>query len=286
MKYYLFISLLLLFSCSSPSGRAPVYDVKSNKGTFKNESGTYIANGKSIREGQDKYLVEKGDTLYSIAWRADISVAALIKLNHLKKPYLIKKGQVLQLQADTSKEGGDSQKKQKSSLTSCTVQSCKQKAKLEVVKKQSKAYSAKHVDENVTKKKVVNKADLNKKVADWKWPSKGKLIKTFANSAQGMKGISISNVRGTAIYAAAKGKVVYAGSGLRGYGNLIIIKHNYDYLSAYAHNEKLIIKENEQVEMGQKIAIMGDSGTDSVRLHFDIRYRGKSVDPLRYLPQR
>ena len=286
MKPILFICLFLLFSCSSPSGRAPIYDVKSNKGTLKKEVVTYIPSGKSIKAEQDKYLVQKGDTLYSIAWRADININTLIRRNRLKKPYVIKPGQVLKLQGNTSKGSVYSQKKPKSSPTSCTGQSCKEKIKLEVVKKSSKAYSAKYVDENVTKKPVVNKQDSTNKVAGWQWPSKGKLTKTFANSTQGMKGISISNVRGTAIYAAAEGKVVYAGNGLRGYGNLIIIKHNYDYLSAYAHNEKLLIKENEQVEMGQKIALMGDSGTDSVRLHFDIRYRGKSFDPLRYLPKR
>lgn len=286
MKYILFASLFLLFSCSSPSGRAPIYDVKSNKGNLKSGSGTYIATGKSIKAGQAKYVVQKGDTLYSIAWRADMDVSTLIRQNRLKKPYIIRQGQLLKLQGSTSKGVVYSQKKPKSSSTSCTAQTCQQKTQLEVVKKSSKAYSAKDVDENVTKKKAVNNPDSSKKVADWKWPSEGKLTKTFANSAQGMKGISISNVRGTPIYAAAKGKVVYAGNGLRGYGNLIIIKHNYDYLSAYAHNENLIIKENEQVEMGQKIAVMGDSGTDNVRLHFDIRYRGKSVDPLRYLPKR
>ena len=101
-----------------------------------------------------------------------------------------------------------------------------------------------------------------------------------------MQGISIVNKRGTTVRAAASGKVVYAGSGVRGYGNLIIIKHNHDYLSAYAHNETLLVRENEQIKEGQKIALMGDSGSDHVNLHFEIRYRGKSVDPLRYLPKR
>lgn len=285
MKIILFTTLFFLFSCSSPGGRAPIYDVKSNKGALNKGSGTYIASGKSIKPGQKKYVVQQGDTLYSIAWRAGMAVSTLIKRNHLKKPYIIRKGQVLNLRASTSKVVVSSSNKAKNSTESCTVQTCKQNNKIEVVKKSSKAYSANVVDEKVIKKKANNHQDSNNKVANWQWPTKGKLTKTFANSPQGMKGISISNVRGTPIYAAAKGKVVYAGSGLRGYGKLIIIKHNYDYLSAYAHNDQLIIKENEQVEMGQKIAVMGDSDTDTVRLHFDIRYRGKSVDPLRYLPK-
>ena len=161
----------------------------------------------------------------------------------------------------------------------CLSQSCTKKNQSKVIIKSSKEYPAKVIVKNVDKEKQA-------KVVGWKWPSKGRLTKTFAKSTQGMKGISISNTRGTRVYAAASGKVVYSGNGLRGYGNLIIIRHNYNYLSAYAHNEKLMIKENEQVKVGQQIATMGDSGTDSVRLHFDIRYQGKSVDPLRYLPKR
>lgn len=281
MKYLLFISLFLLVACSSPSGRAPVYDVKLNKGSF-NKSASYVASGQTIKSGQQKYIVQNGDTLYSIAWRADQDVNTLIKNNRLKKPYIIKKGQILEL--------ARSQKRQKVIVVNCVGQNCnkigRENTKKDVVKKTSKVYPAKKAVEKTTKKQQASPQENTKKVSDWQWPSEGRLTKTFASSKQGMKGISISNSRNTPVYAAAAGKVVYAGSGLRGYGNLIIIKHNYDYLSAYAHNDKLIIKENDQVKVGQKIAVMGDSGADSIRLHFDIRYRGKSVDPLRYLPKR
>ncbi|MDN2663839.1 peptidoglycan DD-metalloendopeptidase family protein [Psychromonas sp. 14N.309.X.WAT.B.A12] len=277
VKYLLSTSFVLLTACSSHSGRAPIYDATSTPKP-------YVATGQSITPGQTTYIVEKGDTLYSIAWRAKMNVNTLIKRNNLKKPYIIRQGEVLKLKNNTEKASTVSQNKQKTSSNSCATQSCQQNSKVKVVKKSTKAYPAKVVDKKVTKKPVSQ--PVAKKVSDWRWPSEGKLIKTFANSTQGMKGISIANDRGSSIYAAANGQVVYAGSGLRGYGNLVIIKHNYDYLSAYAHNDKLLVKENEQVKMGQKIAVMGDSGTDSVYLHFDIRYRGKSVDPLRYLPKR
>ena len=103
---------------------------------------------------------------------------------------------------------------------------------------------------------------------------------------QGNKGIKIAGKRGELIKAAANGRVVYAGSGLRGYGNLIIIKHTDDYLSAYAHTDKILVKEKQQVNGGQKIATMGSSGASRVMLHFEIRYHGKSVDPLKILPKK
>lgn len=282
MKYLVLTPLLLLAACSMPGGRAPVYDVKSNK----NSTSGYVASGKAVKPGQTEYVVHKGDTLYSIAWRADMEVDELIKLNNLKKPYIILEKQILKLRESTSKYVSSSQSNKKTSSSSCKSQFCQQKSEIAVVNQNSKAYSDSIIDKKVTKSPSSSKSEPIIKVADWGWPSQGKLTKTFANSAQGMKGITITNARGTSVLAAASGQVVYAGDGLRGYGNLVIIKHNYDYLSAYAHNDKLLVKENQEVKIGQKIAVMGDSGADNVGLHFDIRYRGKSVDPLRYLPKK
>lgn len=123
-------------------------------------------------------------------------------------------------------------------------------------------------------------------IAAWRWPTDGKIIDNFSASEGGNKGIDIGGSRGQPILATAAGRVVYAGNALRGYGNLIIIKHNDDYLSAYAHNDTMLVREQQEVTAGQKIATMGSTGTSSVRLHFEIRYKGKSVNPLRYLPQR
>ncbi|WP_375322819.1 peptidoglycan DD-metalloendopeptidase family protein [Aliivibrio logei] len=134
----------------------------------------------------------------------------------------------------------------------------------------------------VSKPKSVEKK--SEKVGSWLWPTKGRIIAKFSTGDQGNKGIDIAGQRGQDIISTAKGTVVYAGNALRGYGNLIIIKHNDDYLSAYAHNESLFVKEGQNITAGQKIASMGSSSTSSVRLHFEIRFRGKSVNPQRYLP--
>ncbi|XJP25132.1 murein hydrolase activator NlpD [Klebsiella pneumoniae] len=123
-------------------------------------------------------------------------------------------------------------------------------------------------------------------ISAWRWPTDGKVIENFSGAEGGNKGIDIAGSKGQAIVATADGRVVYAGNALRGYGNLIIIKHNDDYLSAYAHNDTMLVREQQEVKAGQKIATMGSTGTSSTRLHFEIRYKGKSVNPLQYLPQR
>ncbi len=120
----------------------------------------------------------------------------------------------------------------------------------------------------------------------WQWPTSGNIIQGFSDTDGGNKGIDISGSRGQSVKAAASGRVVYAGNALRGYGNLIIIKHNDDFLSAYAHNDKILVTDQQEVKAGQEIAKMGSSGTNTVKLHFEIRYKGKSVDPIRYLPRR
>jgi len=118
---------------------------------------------------------------------------------------------------------------------------------------------------------------------DWVWPAKGKLIAQFSENAS-LKGIDIAGASGDAVLASAPGKVVYAGTGLRGYGKLVIVKHNATYLTAYAHNREILVKEGQAVTRGQKIAEMGQTDADRVKLHFEIRRLGKPMDPLRYLP--
>ena len=118
---------------------------------------------------------------------------------------------------------------------------------------------------------------------DWVWPAKGKVVGTFSESAN-LKGIDIAGAAGTPVLASAGGTVVYAGTGLRGYGKLIIIKHNRTYLSAYAHNREILVKEGQAVTRGQKIAEMGNTDASEVKLHFEIRRLGKPMDPARYLP--
>ncbi|NTV93896.1 MAG: peptidoglycan DD-metalloendopeptidase family protein [Thiobacillus sp.] len=117
----------------------------------------------------------------------------------------------------------------------------------------------------------------------WAWPAKGEVIVHFDGSSAG-NGIDIAGTRGTPVVAAAAGKIAYVGAGLRGYGNLIIIKHSQAILSAYAHNDRVLVSEGQGVKLGQQIAVMGDSDADRVKLHFEIREYGKPVDPMDYLP--
>jgi len=129
---------------------------------------------------------------------------------------------------------------------------------------------------------AVTDADDDNKV-DWVWPAKGKIVGNFSETAN-LKGIDIAGTAGTPVLASAAGTVVYAGTGLRGYGKLIIIKHNKTYLSAYAHNREILVKEGQAVTRGQKIAEMGNTDTTEVKLHFEIRRLGKPMDPTRFLP--
>ncbi|MFP2770882.1 LysM peptidoglycan-binding domain-containing protein [Oceanisphaera sp. KMM 10153] len=227
------------------------------------------------------YRVRRGDTLSIIARNTGHSVADLATLNGLKPPYRIYVGQPLNLRARTGRpasttvsQPGPKKTRVTPNVTAGT--STPAKATKPLAPAPGKAYAGSEVQKN---------AAVNVTIA-WQWPTAGPVITGFSLAETGNKGIDIRGGRGQAIKAAAAGKVVYAGNALRGYGNLIIIKHNDDYLSAYAHNEVLRVKEQQAVSVGQHIADMGSSDTTDVRLHFEIRYQGSSVNPMKYLPKR
>lgn len=143
----------------------------------------------------------------------------------------------------------------------------------------------------VAKASQAPKADPNRKYTpaktiNWQWPAQGRLIKRFSDSSNITAGIDIAGQQGTPVHAAGPGLVVYAGDGVRGYGNLVIIKHNNAFLSAYAHNNALNVKEGDVVVTGQQIATMGSTEADQVNLHFEVRQDGKPRDPLNYLPKQ
>ena len=119
---------------------------------------------------------------------------------------------------------------------------------------------------------------------DWAWPVRGRILSSYSESAS-LKGIDIAGSKGLSVVATAAGRVVYAGSGLRGYGKLVIVKHNKTFLSAYAHLDAITIREGQNVTKGQQVGTMGSSDADQVKLHFEIRALGKPVDPMRYLPK-
>ncbi|MCG6975501.1 MAG: peptidoglycan DD-metalloendopeptidase family protein [Acidiferrobacterales bacterium] len=205
------------------------------------------AKGKASSE---YYRVKKGDTVYSIARENGTSTRSIIAWNGLKKPYAIYPGQKLRV-SGASNSG----------------------ARSSVKSNQTPSYSS----------PPANKG-RPQQVGRWVWPTSGTVVRRY--SPQGTsKGIDIRGKPGQDVIAAASGTVVYQGSGLRGYGQLIIIKHNSDFLSAYAHCSRILVKEGERVKRGQQIATMGSTGTNSVKLHFEIRLRGNPVNPIKYLPK-
>ncbi|QJR80414.1 peptidoglycan DD-metalloendopeptidase family protein [Alteromonas pelagimontana] len=238
----------------------------------------------------DTYTVKSGDTLFAIAWYTGNDYRDIARYNNLRAPYSIYPGQTLRVVAPrTAKSPSSSAIKGRSGPTST-------KKSTSVVDPQNKqAYGESENNVNNQRVKAVENSAKNvakqspssfpATVQQWVWPAKGKLVGTFSKVESGSKGIEISAPHGTRVNASAAGKVVYSGNALRGYGNLIIIKHTDSFLSAYAHNDTNMVKEQQWVTAGQQIATMGKSGTDSVKLHFEVRYRGKSLDPLRYLPK-
>ena len=209
-------------------------------------------------KGQYKwYTVKRGDTLFAIAGRYRLNYKKLALWNGIGKPYTIYPGQRLRLYRSRVR----SHSRQRSAS-----------------KYQKKTYTA--------SRKSAKKRDNVANSVGWRWPVSGKVIKTFSYAGSGKKGIDIAGTPGQRVAAASAGRVVYSGSGLIGYGQLIIIKHNQTFLSAYAHNRKLLVKEGEFVKSGQKIAELGETGTDRPKLHFEIRRHGEPVDPLIYLPKR
>ncbi|GLP96862.1 peptidase M23 [Paraferrimonas sedimenticola] len=266
---------------------------------------------KKVYRSQDRgslsasnYKVKKGDTLYSIAFASGQDYRQLARNNQLSPPYVIRPGQVIQLRGSAPKPAVSSKNSNSSNASSNSRISQKSQQKQQIASnssapKASSEKTKKDLDKPVTQEYVVTGSQQNinqvihktdpraasQKVSAWIWPAKGKLVGRYTSSEQGGNGIKVSAPRGTAVLASADGRVVYAGSALRGYGNLIIIKHNDDYLSAYAHNDRILVKDRQTVRQGQRIADMGSSGTNQVVLHFEIRFRGQSVNPLNFLPK-
>ena len=218
------------------------------------------------RRGVPKWVkANKGDTLYSLSKRSGVSVKRLAQLNQLNKPYTIKPGQTIFLKPLKSTAGS-------SVVTRPSNKSTKKPTKKTVATATTKP-------QQPTSQTIHWPGTVR-----WKKPVKGKIIKKFSHQRNDSKGIDIAGKLGDVIVASADGKVVYSGNGLISYGNLIIIKHNKTYLSAYAYNRKLLVKEGDTVKSGQKIAEMGRKDKLSPRLHFEIRKNGKPVDPQKYLP--
>lgn len=242
------------------------------------------------------HVVQKGDTLHSIAFNYGLDYREIAELNNIQNHGIIQLGRELRLP---------------SASTLAVVKAMVESKPLEIpVKSQPKVAKLPYTEQAVAQiekmqedlqksepvmvAKVQAKSEIKPEakidvnaddgsMLEWIMPTSGALISEFSESAS-RKGIDIAGKLGQAIVASSAGKVVYSGSGLRGYGKLVIIKHNKTYLSAYAHNDQLLVKEGQNVSKGQKIAEMGNTDTDQVSLHFEIRRFGKPVDPAKYLP--
>jgi lipoprotein NlpD len=273
------ILLLLLFlgACKSSSHLAPIEqldqppDIKLNYHT-----------------------VSRNDTLYSIAWRYGVDYRELANINNIRSPYTIRVGQKINL-ANSASSPVRSPISASSSGVAVVAAPDTAGAVTEVTTVSEVSSSApsasplanappepmKHGVEPVVKQ---NPSVANAAAGSWLWPTNGRMASRYSPADPLSKGIDLDGKLGDSVVAARSGDVVYAGSGLAGYGQLIIIKHDEQFLSAYGHNSQLLVKEGDAVKAGQKIAEVGSSGADKNQLHFEIRRDGKPVDPLQYLP--
>lgn len=245
----LVISFTIVTSCSSGAGFVSV-DQKFSRD--KTVSGFH--------------LVRESETLYSIAWRYGLDYRELANANSISPPFVIYPGQSIDIDytpAEARQPPVVSVKKPSNARVSSSVSA-----------------PNKPINGHLSPKSFKNTS-----VSRWQWPSSGQLVGHFSTSNPVNKGIDLSGSMGESILAAAAGTVVYAGTGLRGYGNLVIIRHNEKFLSAYAHASRINVSEKQEVKAGEKIAEKGSTGTDKVKLHFEIRENGKPVNPLKYLPK-
>lgn len=225
------------------------------------------------------HRVVAGDTLFSIAWRYGVKYEALAKYNGISKPYIIHPNQVIRLDVPAHLV--------RASTTQTSVKPLGTRGKRPVGAAGTGPSQVKVRQKNQTKMTPkINSAPVSGGAPGWRWPVSGPILSSFQGNNGLNKGIDLGGKLGEPVLAAASGQVVYSGSGLRGYGKLLIIKHNETFLSAYAHNHRLLVKEGDVVKVGQRIADMGSSGTDRVKLHFEIRRDGTPVDPLKFLPRR
>ncbi|OOF48837.1 hypothetical protein BKK54_10185 [Rodentibacter genomosp. 1] len=276
----------------NPNTNAPDYS-QIQKGSYKGET----------------YKVNKGDTMFLIAYLAGMDVKELAAMNNMSEPYSLSIGQTLKIgkcatktitttvpvnnptatvptePAVTYTPGANGTQIGSDGTVIGPIKSGVGVASTVPTPSTPTSVPTPVATGNTTPVNANVVAPIASNIA-WQWPANGNIIQGFSSSDGGNKGIDIAGSRGQSVKAAAAGRVVYAGNALRGYGNLIIIKHNDDFLSAYAHNDRILVSDQQQIKAGQEIAKMGSTGTNSVKLHFEIRYKGKSVDPIRYLPRR
>lgn len=256
---------LFLAGCSStPSGGVNVVD--RNKAAPQRQP---------VTTGQ--YVVRRSDTLFSIAFRYGWDWKALAERNQIPAPYTIHPGQTIRFDGRSNSAP--------TSVASTSVVAPSGSIKTTVLSRPVGVVPV-IIPASTATPATTPIQSVGRSPSGWAWPSNGILIGKFSSNGSLNKGIDIAGDLGQPVLAASDGSVVYAGSGLRGYGELVIIKHSDTYVSAYGHNRRLLVREGQQVKVGQIIAEMGSTGTDRVKLHFEIRRQGKPVDPMEFLPRR
>ncbi len=279
----------VLHACASSTAKAPI-DSRNNQ--KQGSSKTYSGSQKTAPApgGSDYHVVQAGDTLYSIAWRYGLSYRDLASINGIRSPYTIYKGQRLHVKPGSQQQAAKTVALQQPAAVKAAPVAAP--AATAPVSKPAPPKTASPAATTTTQKAATAAAPAptGKKAPSydgkWVWPTRGRVLTPFQPSGTGKRGIDIGGHEDQPVKAAANGKVVYAGSGLVGYGRLIIVKHSENLLSAYGHNSKLLVAEGEYVSAGQMIAKMGSSGTSRNELYFEIRKDGKPVDPLKYLPRQ
>ena len=271
--------IAVLGGCATRTA-API-DSRNNQQGTKTTSKSSSAAAKSAQP--DYYVVQGGDTLYSIAWKLGVNYRELASSNAIRSPYTIYKGQRLRVKPAANPSVAKPVALQPRPAVTASSAPATAPAATAVAKPVSKP-APKVASKPTTA--VPAKSTAQAYDGKWVWPTRGRVLSRFQSSGAGKQGIDIGGHADQPVKAAAHGKVVYAGSGLVGYGRLIIVKHNENLLSAYGHNNKLLVNEGEQVSAGQMIAKMGSSGTNRNELYFEIRKNGKPTDPLKYLPKQ
>jgi lipoprotein NlpD len=289
----------VLAGCASKQ-QAPVVDRTRQAPVAQTESKPVAAPAAERVAAKGGYIVKAGDTLYKISLDHGHGYKDVAAWNNLESPFLIHPGQELRVQPPDSEAQPVAVARPVVIATAVEQRPIDDAA--DALKREPRAGREPYSDEAYAKvmkgaadaplPRVELTAAPKSASADarpdgdpqWAWPAPGKLLAQFGDN--GKKGIEVSGRKGDPVLASADGKVVYSGSALRGYGQLLILKHNPDYLSVYAHNSRILVKEQDPVKRGQKIAEMGDTETDQVKLYFEIRQQGRQVDPSRYLPQR
>lgn len=246
------------------------------------------------------HVVQRGETLYRIAQRYRVEWRSLAQVNNITPPYIIYPGQRLQLSGTTLVMAPAPEAQTPAPTPTETAPSRPAPPASESRPTPRPGYAPEPSPSPSPSPPTPPPAETpptpptppastssgSTTAGRWQWPAQGTVIRQFSNQTGVRRGIAISGARGDPVRAAADGEVVYAGSGLVGYGRLIILNHDARYLSAYGHNDELLVREGEQVKQGQIIAHLGDSGAERPMLHFEIRLDGTPVDPLRYLPRR